>query len=99
MRCNKEDLVRLLLNYQGKFKNFLDELKNDLNEMKTKFCKLESDLHIFRNDKQSYKLLVLGRKCHANQQYSRRECLKTLDIPAEVGDKEKWKSAGDFGWN
>ena len=90
MRLNKEDLVRMLLDYQGKFNNILDELKNDLNELKTKFCKLESDLHISRNvnDKLSDKLTVLERKCHANEQYSRRECLEILGIPAEVGDKD-----------
>ena len=89
MRLNKEDLVRMLLDYPGKFNNILDELKNDLNELKTKFCKLESDLHISRNvnDKLSNKLIVLERKCHANEQYSRRECLETLGILAEVGIK------------
>ena len=58
---NKEDLVRMLLDYQGKFSNILDELKNDLNELETKFCKHESDLHISRNinDKLSDKLVVL----------------------------------------
>ena len=90
MRLNKEDLVRMLLDYQGKFNNILDELKNDLNELKTKFCKLESDLHISRNvnDKLSDKLIVLERKCHANEQYSRRECLEISGIPAKVGDKD-----------
>ena len=90
MRLNKEGLVRMLLDYQGKFNNILDELKNDLNELKTKFCKLESDLHISRNvnDKLSDKLTVLERKCHANEQYSRRECLEISGIPAEVGDKD-----------
>ena len=80
----------MLLDYQGKFNNILDELKNDLNELKTKFCKLESDLHISRNvnDKLSDKLTVLERKCHANEQYSRRECLEISGIPAEVGDKD-----------
>ena len=28
------------------------------------------------NDKPTDKLVVLQRKCHANEQYSRRECLK-----------------------
>ena len=90
MRLNKGDLVRMLLDYQGKFNNILDELKNDLNELKTKFCKLESDLHISRNvnDKLSDKLTVLERKCHANEQYSRRECLEISGIPAKVGDKD-----------
>ena len=49
VRLNKEGLVRMLLDYQGKFKNILDELKNDLNELRTKFRKLESDPHISRN--------------------------------------------------
>ena len=87
---NKEVFLRILLDYQGKFSNILDELKNDLNELKTKFCKLESDLHISRNvnDKLSDKLVVLECKCHANEQYSRRECLEISGIPAEVGDKD-----------
>ena len=90
MRLNKEDLVRMLLDYQGKFNIILDELKNNLNELKTKFCKLESDLHISRNvnDKLTDKLTVLERKCHANEQYCRRECLEVSGIPAEVGDKD-----------
>ena len=90
MRLKKEDLVRMLLDYQGKFNNILDELKINLNELKSKFCKLESDLHISRNvnDKLSDKLVVLEQKCHANEQYSRRECLEIWGIPAEVGDKD-----------
>ena len=85
-----EDLIRMLLDYQGKFNSTLDELKINLNELKTKFCKLESDLHISRNvnDKLSDKLVVLEQKYHANGQYSRRECLKISGIPAEVGDKD-----------
>ena len=88
MRLNKEDLVRMLLDYREKLTDVLDELKNDLNELKTKFCKLESDLQISRNvnHKLSDKLVVLERKCHANEKYSRRECLEISSIPAEVGD-------------
>ena len=37
MRLSKVDLVRMLLDYQGKLNNILDELKNNLNELKTKF--------------------------------------------------------------
>ena len=92
MRLNKDDLVRMLLDYQGKLNNILDELKNDLNELKTKFCKLESDLHISRNvnDKLTDKLVVLERKCHANERYFRRECLETSGIPADAGNKDWW---------
>ena len=90
MRLNKDDLVRMLLDYQGKFNNILDKLKNNLNELKTNLCKLESDLHISRNlnDRLKNKLVVLERKCHANEQYSRRERLEILSIPAKVGDKD-----------
>ena len=86
----KENLVRVLLDYQGKFNNILDELKNELNELKTKFWKGESDLHSSGNvnDKLTDKLVVLERKCHANEQYSRKECLEISGIPAEVGDKD-----------
>ena len=67
--CRKEDLVKMLLDYQGKFSNILYELKNDLNKLKTKFYKFESDLHISRNvnDKLTNKLVDLYRKCHVNR--------------------------------
>ena len=80
----------MLLDYQGKFNNILDELKNNLNVLKTKFCKLESNMHISRNvnDKLTDKLVVLERKCHANEQYSKRECLEISGIPAEVRGKD-----------
>ena len=88
----------MLLDYQRKFNNILDELKNNLDELKTKFCKLESDLHISRNvyDKLSDKLVVLEQKCDVNEQYSRRECLDISGIPAEVGDKDIRKKCWRF---
>ena len=80
----------MLLDYQGNIKSILDELKKGLNELKTKFCKLESDLHISRNanDKPFYKLVVLEQKCHTNEKYCRKECLKISDIPTDVGGKD-----------
>ena len=38
----------MLRDYHAKF-NILDELKNDLSELKSKFCKLEFDRLISRN--------------------------------------------------
>ena len=98
MRLNKDDLIRMLLDYQGKFSNILDKLKNNLNELKTKLCKLLSDLHISRNvnDKLTDKLVVLERKDHANEQYFRRECLEILGIRAEVGEKDIEKEVQGF---
>ena len=87
IRLYKEVFVRMLLGYQGNFSNILYELKNDLNELKTTFCKLESYLHISRNvnDKPTDKLVVIEQKCHANEQYSKIECLETSRILAKSG--------------
>ena len=69
----------------------LDELKNSLNELKTKFCKLESDLHISRNvnDKLSYKRIVLKQKCHAVKMNStpKENALKSRAFLLEWGVK------------
>ena len=37
MKLNKEDLVRLLLDYQGKFNSVLDDSKINFDEIETKF--------------------------------------------------------------
>ena len=97
MRLNK-DLVRMLLNYHGRFNNILDQLKDDLNKLTTKFRKLESDLYILRNVnyKLSDKLVVLERKFHANEQYARRECLEISRISAEEGVKDVEKKCWRF---
>ena len=47
MRLSKEVLLRLLLDYQGKFNSILDGLKKNFDELKTKFTKLEVDLNVF----------------------------------------------------
>ena len=56
---NEEALVHLLLDYQGKFNSILNDLKNNFNELKAKFTKLEIDLNLSRNinSKLSDKLL------------------------------------------
>ena len=69
MKLNKEDLVRLLLDYQGKFNSILDDLKNNFDELKTKFTKLEADVNISKNSssKLSDRLINVERKCFANE--------------------------------
>ena len=90
MKLNKEDLVRLLLDYQGKFNSFLNGLKNNFDELKTKFTKLETDLNVSRNV--NYKLLDrlvnVVQKTFASEQYSRRECLETSGNLPSVKDNE-----------
>ena len=91
MRLNKDDFLRMWLDYQKKFNNILDELKNSLNELETKFYKLESDLHISRNvnDKLSYKLIVLKQKCHTVKMNStpKENALKSRAFLLEWGVK------------
>ena len=82
MKLNKEDLVCLLLDCQGKFNSILDDLKNNFDELKTKFAKLEADLNILD------RLINVERKCFANEQYSRTECLEISGIPPSVKDNE-----------
>ena len=94
MKLNKEDLVKITLDYQGKFNSILDDLKNDISDLKSDlsgpkpdFSKLEADIKVTRNvsSKLSERLVTMKR-CYANKQYSRRECLKILGISARVVD-------------
>ena len=99
MKLNKEDLVHLLLDYQGKFSSILDNLKNNFEELKTKFTKLEADVNISRsvNSKLSDRLINVERKCFANEQYSRRECLEISGIPPSVKDTN-WRPKYSLFW-
>ena len=60
----KKDLLPLLLHYQGKLNSILNELKNNFDQLKSKFTKIEVDLNIFRkvNSKLSDTLTNVGRK-------------------------------------
>ena len=97
MKLNKEDLVRITLDYQGKFNNILEDLKKDISDLKSDlsglksvFSKLEADMQVSRNvnSKLSGKLVTMERRCYANEQYSRRECLEISGISASVADKD-----------
>ena len=56
MKLKKEDLARIILDYQGNFSSILDDLekgisdlKNDLSGLKWDFSKLEFDMQVTRN--------------------------------------------------
>ena len=93
MKLNKEDLVRIALNYQGKFNNILDDLKRDISDLKSDlsglksdFSKLEADIQVNRNvnSKLSERRLTMERRCYASEQYCRRECLEISDLESKV---------------
>ena len=96
MKLNKEDLVRITLDYQGKFNNILDDLKkdtfdlkSDLSGLKSDFSKLEADTQVSRNinSKLTERLVTMEVRCYASEQYSRRECQEISGIPASAADK------------
>ena len=83
MKLSKDELARLVLEYQGKFSSVLQSLKDGGNKMKSKFNVLESELQISKNvtDNLAKYIKTLEDKCHENEQYSRRECLGISGIP------------------
>ena len=75
-----------MLDYQHKFDNSLGFINSELLELKSKFTKIKSDPAISRNVnvKLMERIVVTERKCLANEQYSRRECLEVSGIPESV---------------
>ena len=69
VKLNKEDLVYLLMDYQGEFNSILDDSKNNFDELKGKITTLESDLNISRdvNSKLSDRLINVEQKSFANE--------------------------------
>ena len=89
-KLNKDDLVEQVLQYQSKFDSFMSDIKSDFESLKNRFTKLESELYLSRNtsSKLREKVTELERKCAANEQYSRRECLELSGIPDSVKDSD-----------
>ena len=82
----REELVNIVLDYQHKFDNSLGFINSELLELKSEFTKIKSDPAISRNVnvKLMERIVVTERKCLANEQYSRRECLEVSGIPESV---------------
>ena len=84
LKLSKDELARLVLDYQGKFNSVLQSLKNGVSEIKSKFNVLKSELHVTKNVTDNLTKKTLERKCHENKQYSRRECLEISGIPSSI---------------
>ena len=81
MKLSKDELTRLVLDYQGKF-NCVLQSQDDVSKIKSKFNVLESELQI---NLTKY-IKTLEHKCHDNKQYSRRECLLISGILSNIED-------------
>ena len=77
-----------MLDYQHNIDNSPGSINAELLEQNIKFTKREFDLAISRNVnvKLIERLVVTERKCWANEEYSRRECLEISGIPESVSD-------------
>ena len=64
----------------------LSIINAELTSLKNRFAKMESQLLVVRrvNDNLVKQNRILERKCAANEQYSRRECLEILGIPDSI---------------
>ena len=89
-RLNKDDLIRLALDYQQKYDITLDKISTELAELRKSYNKLEPDLAITKafNESLRNQILTLERQCWSNAQYSRRETLGISGIPENIDDGE-----------
>ena len=77
-KLTKEELSNVVIEYQNKFENMLSNINTELTSLRDRFTKMESQLLVARraNDNLVKQNRILERKCAANEQYSRRECLE-----------------------
>lgn len=88
LKLNKEDLARIVLDFQNKQDVLLNKINNDMTDLKKNYEMLESELSVSRNvtTNQKKQIVELERQCWSNEQYSRRECLVVAGIPNDTED-------------
>ena len=82
-KLTKEELSNMVIDYQNKFDNMLSNINAELTSLRDRFTKMESPLLVTRrvNNNLVTQNRILERKCAANEQYSRPECLEISGIP------------------
>ena len=68
-KLSKDDLARLVLDYEDKFDSMLKTVKDDIFELKTKFTALDSNLHVSKTvtDNLTKYIKTLEQKCYENE--------------------------------
>ena len=78
----------MVLEYQNKFDNKLSNINTELTSLRDRFTKMKSQL--LRTSRVNDKLLkqnrILERKCAANKQCSRQECIEISEIPDSISN-------------
>ena len=87
-RLNKDDLIRLALDYQQKYDITLDKIGKELAKLRKSYSKLEPDLTITKavNESLRNQIIMLKRQYWSNAQYARRETLEISRIPENIDD-------------
>ena len=88
-KLTKEELSNMVIDYQDKF-DILSNINAELTSLRDRFTKMESQLLVTRrvNDNLVKQNRILERKCAANEQYSRRECLEISGIPDSISNND-----------
>ena len=90
MKMNKVVLAGMVLDYKERFDSTLSAITDELKELKTDFCMLESDLAISLNvnGKLTKQVILVERKCWAKEQYSRRGYLEISGTLESIQDDD-----------
>ena len=75
----KEEWSNMVIEYQNKFRNMLSNINAELTSLRDRLAKMESQA-IWLSDNLVKQNHILERKCAANEQYSRLECLEISGI-------------------
>ena len=85
-RLNKDDLIRLALDFQQKYDITLDKISKELAELCKSYNRLESDLAITKSFRKQ--ILTLERQCWSNAQYYRWKTLQIFGTPENIDDSQ-----------
>ena len=85
-KLNKEDLIRLTLDFQQKHDNLFGKLMEDFADPRADYVKLEAERAV--SDTFKNRIITLERKYWRNGQYPRRKCIEISGIPD--GTPDSW---------
>ena len=89
-KLNKRELTGMVLSLQSKETKKNDLILEEICKLNDKFSKLESENVVIKqaNCLLSKQLVDMERKCWANAQYSKRECIEMVGISNSVNNSE-----------
>lgn len=81
---NKAHMIDLFLKMQEHTNNIITSLAEEIKELNSSFKRLESDVLVFKKNKWCIdeSSCSFWKTVLKNVQYSRKECLETMDIPS-----------------